>query len=204
VQLGMAARGIACCSKCGEIWLLGRQVTANELTLSVNGAKQVVSATAGDGLCCSCFANELKLTGPRLGCGMAQCGGRAPCCSMGKKSRACITPISYVRGQAGGPPSKVCRAVWAAEKSLSAADAAKTLHPIQQAWIDKQVPQCGYCQSGMMIAASGIARQEPQSVRCTNQGTLSRTSRRRRIFAAAAPTPPSSKPYKRAAKAMKA
>jgi len=38
-------------------------------------------------------------------------------------------------------------AVWAAEKSLSAADAANTLHPIQQAWIDEQVPQCGYCQS---------------------------------------------------------
>jgi len=52
-------------------------------------------------------------------------------------------------------------AVWAAEESLSAADAAKTLHPIQQAWIDEQVPQCGYCQSGMMIAAVELLAKNP-------------------------------------------
>jgi isoquinoline 1-oxidoreductase alpha subunit len=44
-------------------------------------------------------------------------------------------------------------AIWAEEKGLSAADTGKTLHPVQQAWIDEQVPQCGYCQNGMMIAA---------------------------------------------------
>ncbi len=131
---------------------------ANELTLSVNGAKQVVSATPETPLL-FVLRNELKLTGPRLGCGMAQCGA----CSVlldGEEVRACITPISYAVGKQvttiEGLP-----AVWAAEKSLSAADAANTLHPIQQAWIDEQVPQCGYCQSGMMIVAVQLLAKNP-------------------------------------------
>src|SRR5713226_9852345 len=112
---------------------------ASELTLSVNGTKQVVSAAPETPLL-FVLRNELKLTGPRLGCGMAQCGA----CSVlldGEEVGACITPISYAVGKQvttiEGLP-----AVWAAEKSLSTADAAKTLHPIQQAWIDEQVPQC--------------------------------------------------------------
>ncbi len=47
-------------------------------------------------------------------------------------------------------------ALWAARKGLSPSEAATTLHPVQQAWIDVQVPQCGYCQSGMMIAAADL------------------------------------------------
>src|SRR6202035_5302229 len=108
---------------------------ANELTLSVNGAKQIVSATPETPLI-FVLRNELKLSGPRLGCGMAQCGS----CSVlldGKEVRTCITPVSYAVGKQvttiEGLP-----AVWAAEKKLSPADAAKTLHPIQQAWIDAQ------------------------------------------------------------------
>ena len=134
------------------------KVKANELTLSVNGTKQVVSAAPETPLL-FVLRNELKLTGPRLGCGMAQCGA----CSVlldGEEVRACITPISYAVGKQvttiEGLP-----AVWAAEKSLSAADAAKTLHPIQQARIDEQVPQCGYCQSGMMIAAAELLPRTP-------------------------------------------
>jgi isoquinoline 1-oxidoreductase alpha subunit len=118
---------------------------ANELTLSVNGAKQVVSAAPETPLL-FVLRNELKLTGPRLGCGMAQCGA----CSVlldGEEVRACITPISYAVGKQvttiEGLP-----ALWAVEKSLSAGDdGASTLHPVQQAWIDEQVPQCGYCQA---------------------------------------------------------
>src|ERR1700676_3490725 len=131
---------------------------ANELTLSVNGAKQVVSATPETPLL-FVLRNELKLTGPRLGCWMAQCGAVFVLVD-GEEIRARITPISYAVGKQvttiEGLP-----AVWAAEKSLSAADAAKTLHPIQQAWIDEQVPQCGYCQSGMMIAAVELLAKNP-------------------------------------------
>ena len=131
---------------------------ASDLTLSVNGAKQVVSAAPETPLL-FVLRNDLKLSGPRLGCGIAQCGA----CSVlldGEEIRSCITPVSYAVGKQvttiEGLP-----AVWAAEKGLSAADAAKTLHPIQQAWIEEQVPQCGYCQSGMMISAMGLLAKNP-------------------------------------------
>ena len=123
---------------------------ASELTLTVNGAKRVVSAAPETPLL-FVLRNDLKLTGPRLGCGMAQCGA----CSVlidGEEIRSCVTPVSYAVGKRittiEGLP-----AVWVEQNHLSAADAAKTLHPVQQAWIDEQVPQCGYCQSGMMITA---------------------------------------------------
>jgi aerobic-type carbon monoxide dehydrogenase small subunit (CoxS/CutS family) len=131
---------------------------ANELTSTVNGAKRVVSAAPETPLI-FVLRNELKMSGPRLGCGMVQCGS----CSVlldGEQVRTCITPVSYAVGKQvttiEGLP-----AVWATEKKLSAADAAKTSHPVQQAWIDEQVPQCGYCQSGMMIAAVELLAKNP-------------------------------------------
>jgi isoquinoline 1-oxidoreductase alpha subunit len=131
---------------------------ASALTLSVNGTKQVVTAALETPLL-FVLRNDLKLTGPRLGCGMAQCGA----CSVlldGEEVRSCITPVSYAVGKRvttiEGLP-----AIWAEEKGLSPADAAKTLHPVQQAWIDEQVPQCGYCQSGMMIAAVELLAKNP-------------------------------------------
>jgi len=131
---------------------------ATELALSVNGAKQAVSTEPETPLL-FVLRNELKLTGPRLGCGIAQCGACAVLLD-GEEVRACITPVSYAVGKRvttiEGLP-----AVWAAEKHLSEADAAKTLHPVQQAWIDEQVPQCGYCQSGMMIAAVELLAKTP-------------------------------------------
>jgi len=130
----------------------------SELTLSVNGAKQIVSAPPDTPLL-YVLRNELKLTGPRLGCGMAQCGACAVLLD-GEEARACVTPLSYAVGKQittiEGLP-----AVWAEQKGLNAADAAKTLHPVQQAWIDEQVPQCGYCQSGMMIAAVQLLAKNP-------------------------------------------
>jgi isoquinoline 1-oxidoreductase alpha subunit len=51
--------------------------------------------------------------------------------------------------------------IWAAEKGLHPADAPNALHPVQQAWIDEQVPQCGYCQSGMMIVAVELLAKNP-------------------------------------------
>src|ERR1700687_4713206 len=128
------------------------------VTLSVNGAQHVVSASPDTPLL-FVLRNDLKLTGPRLGCGMAQCGACAVLLD-GEEARACVTPVSDAVGKQvttiEGLP-----AVWAAEKGLSAADAANTLHPIQQAWIDEQVPQCGYCQSGMMIAVVDLLAQDP-------------------------------------------
>jgi aerobic-type carbon monoxide dehydrogenase small subunit (CoxS/CutS family) len=129
---------------------------ATELTL--NGAKQTVSS-ARDTPLLVVLRNELNLTGPRLGCGMAQCGA----CSVlldGEEVRSCITPLSYAEGKRvttiEGLP-----ALWAEEKGLNPVDAAKTLHPVQQAWIDEQVPQCGYCQSGMIIVAVELLAKNP-------------------------------------------
>jgi aerobic-type carbon monoxide dehydrogenase small subunit (CoxS/CutS family) len=131
---------------------------AKELTLTVNGAKQVVSVSPDMPLL-FVLRNELKLTSPHMGCGMAQCGACAVLLD-GEEVRACITPVSYAVGKQvttiEGLP-----AVWAAKKGLSDAEAGKTLHPVQQAWIDEQVPQCGYCQSGMMIAAVQLLAQNP-------------------------------------------
>jgi len=130
----------------------------SELTLSVNGAKQVVSI-APDTPLLYVLRNELKLSGPRFGCGIAQCGA----CSVlvdGAEVRSCVAPVSSVVGKQvttiEGLPE-----VWATQKGLSATDAAKTLHPVQQAWIDEQVPQCGYCQSGMIIVAVELLSKNP-------------------------------------------
>jgi isoquinoline 1-oxidoreductase subunit alpha len=131
---------------------------ANEITISVNGAKQVVSVSPETPLL-FVLRNELKLTGPRMGCGMAQCGSCAVLLD-GEEIRTCVTPVSFAVGKEltsiEGLP-----AVWAKEKGLSKVEAGETLHPVQQAWIDEQVPQCGYCQSGMMIAAVQLLKETP-------------------------------------------
>ena len=128
------------------------------VTLTVNGRKESVTVDRDMPLL-FVLRNELKLTGPKMGCGMAQCGACAVLLD-GEEIRTCVTPVSYAAGKKivtiEGLPD-----VWAAQKGLSAGDAAKTLHPVQQAWIDEQVPQCGYCQSGMMIAAIDLLAKNP-------------------------------------------
>lgn len=131
---------------------------ASNLTLSVNGTKQTVTVDPDTPLL-FVLRNELKLTGPKMGCGMAQCGACAVLLN-GKEIRTCITPVSGVQGKQittiEGLP-----ALWAEQKGLSATEAEKTLHPVQQAWIDEQVPQCGYCQSGMMMVAVQLLAKIP-------------------------------------------
>jgi len=131
---------------------------SDPVTLTVNGRKETVTADPDTPLL-FVLRNELKLTGPKMGCGMAQCGACAALLE-GEEIRTCITPVSSAAGKKvttiEGLPE-----VWAAQKGLSAAEAAKTLHPVQQAWIDGQVPQCGYCQSGMMIAAVDLLAKNP-------------------------------------------
>jgi isoquinoline 1-oxidoreductase alpha subunit len=97
--------------------------------------------------------NELKLHGPRFGCGLAQCGA----CSVlldGKEIRSCVTPVAAVSGKAittlEGLP-----AMWSKSRGTTATRPA-ALHPLQQAWIDLQVPACGYCQNGMIIQAADL------------------------------------------------
>ena len=88
---------------------------------------------------------DLGLTGTKFGCGISACGA----CSVhvnGEITRSCSVPVSDVAG----------KSVTTIE-GLTAADG--TLHKVQQAWIDAQVPQCGYCQSGQIMAAVALIQK---------------------------------------------
>jgi aerobic-type carbon monoxide dehydrogenase small subunit (CoxS/CutS family) len=122
-------------------------------TLTVNGRPRIVNVAADTPLIYA-LTNELELSGPRLGCGIAQCGSCAVLAD-GREIRSCATLVSQV-GARKITTIEGLPALWAARKQRTPDQAARTLHPIQQAWIEVQVPQCGYCQSGMMIAAADL------------------------------------------------
>jgi isoquinoline 1-oxidoreductase subunit alpha len=89
---------------------------------------------------------QLGLTGSKFGCGVGMCGA----CTMqidGAATRTCILPISNVNG----------RHVTTIEGLSENLD-----HPVQKAWIDLDVPQCGYCQSGMIMAVTDLLNRNPQ------------------------------------------
>jgi isoquinoline 1-oxidoreductase alpha subunit len=119
-----------------------------KITIKVNGKDHAVTATPDTPLL-YVLRNDLGLRGPRFGCGLGQCGA----CSvlLGKNEiRACITPVAGVVGK-NVTTLEGLPAAWAQTKGLSGKAAETALHPMQQAWIDEQVPQCGYCQNGMII-----------------------------------------------------
>lgn len=92
--------------------------------------------------------DELNMTGTKFGCGIGQCGA----CTVhinGKAQRSCITPIAAVEGQA----------VTTIE-GLAASD--QELHPVQQAWLELDVPQCGYCQAGQIMATVDFLERYPR------------------------------------------
>ncbi|HXE12503.1 MAG TPA: (2Fe-2S)-binding protein [Bryobacteraceae bacterium] len=127
-------------------------------TILVNGVKREVQAP-NDTPLLYVLKNDLELTGPQFGCGLAQCGA----CSVllnGKEVRSCIIPLSAI-GDKEVVTLEGLSARWAKQKGLSAEQAAKTLHPVQQAWIDEQTPQCGFCQNGMMIKAAELLEHTP-------------------------------------------
>ena len=83
----------------------------------------------------------LGLTGTKYGCGVAACGA----CTVhidGQAQRSCVLPISAVQGKA--------------VRTIEALASGSKLHAVQQAWLDHQVPQCGYCQSGVLMAAAAL------------------------------------------------
>jgi aerobic-type carbon monoxide dehydrogenase small subunit (CoxS/CutS family) len=129
---------------------------AKRLKIRVNGRARTVSASPETPLL-YVLQNELRLQGPRFGCGLAQCGA----CSVlvdGKEIRSCVTPVAGVTGKEvttlEGLP-----AYYAKQKDL---DKAPELHPLQEAWIEEQVPHCGYCQSGMIITAAELLERTPR------------------------------------------
>jgi len=122
-------------------------------TINVNGARREVQAPDDTPLL-YVLRNDLELVGPQFGCGLAQCGACAVLVD-GKEVRSCVTPVASVAGQEittlEGLPAR-----WAKLKGLTAEQARNTLHPVQQAWIEEQTPQCGFCQNGMMIKATEL------------------------------------------------
>jgi len=127
-------------------------------TLKINGRLRTVRAP-GDTPLLYVLRNELDVMTPKFGCGLAQCGA----CSVlldGVEVRSCITPIAAV-GHKEVTTVEGLPARWARHRGLSAEDAARTLHPVQEAWIEEQVPQCGICQFGMMIKVTELLEHTP-------------------------------------------
>jgi len=129
---------------------------ASKLKIRVNERVTEVAA-APDTPLLYVLMGELQLQGPRFGCGLAQCGS----CSVlvnGEEIRSCVTPVSAVAGKSvttlEGLP-----AWYAKQQKLQRAPA---LHPVQQAFIDEQAVQCGYCFNGMIIQAAELLSKTPQ------------------------------------------
>jgi isoquinoline 1-oxidoreductase subunit alpha len=116
------------------------------ITLTVNGTLHELEVDPATPLLWV-IRESLGLTGTKFGCGIAQCGA----CTVhlnGAPVRACVLPVSAAAGSAVTTIEGI------------AADGA--LHPVQQAWIDVQVPQCGYCQSGQIMSAVALLRDTPE------------------------------------------
>ena len=113
------------------------------MTLDVNGKPLAVKA-APDTPLLWVLRDELQLTGTKYGCGMAQCGA---CTVMvdGQAVRSCVTPIEAV-----------------AAGKITTIEGLGGQHPLQQAWVKHDVPQCGYCQSGQIMSAVALLTQTPK------------------------------------------
>jgi aerobic-type carbon monoxide dehydrogenase small subunit (CoxS/CutS family) len=145
---------------------------ASKPKLRVNGVLREV-ASAPDTPLLYVLTDEIHLQGPRFGCGLAQCGS----CSVlldGNEIRSCVTPVSAANGKSVTTLEGLPR--WYAEQKKLAR--APELHPIQQAVIDEQAVQCGYCYNGMMIQAADLLSKTPRpserQIRAAMNGHLCR------------------------------
>lgn len=119
------------------------------------------------------LTDEMHLQGPRFGCGLAQCGS----CSVlldGKEIRSCVTPVSAVNGKSVTTLEGLPK--WYAEQKKLAK--VPELHPVQQAVIEEQAVQCGYCYNGMIVKAAELlsenSRPSDQEIRTAMNGHLCR------------------------------
>src|SRR5919201_1632905 len=115
------------------------------INLLVNGKRHTVDVDPSTPLL-YVLRNDLDLSGPRFGCGLGQCGA---CTVLIKNEavRSCIRPVSSVQG--------------AEITTLEGLARDGVLHPLQQAWIDEQVPQCGFCQNGQILTAKALLDRNP-------------------------------------------
>ena len=116
----------------------------SNVTLRVNGKTHTLDIDPSTPLL-YILRNDLDLQGPRFGCGLGQCGA----CTViidGAAVRSCVTSVSSVKGEI---------------TTLEGLAKDGKLHPVQQAWIDEQVPQCGFCQNGQILTAKVLLDKKP-------------------------------------------
>jgi len=131
------------------------------VTLKVNGGTHTVDVDASTPLL-YVLRNDIGVVGPHFGCGLGQCGA----CTVlinGAAVRSCVTPCSAVKGEI---------------TTLEGLAKNGALHPVQTAWIEEQVPQCGFCQNGQILNAKVLLDRHPNptdaEIRDGMNGTLCR------------------------------
>ncbi len=128
------------------------------VTLRVNGQAHTVDVDAATPLL-YVLRNDLDLRGPRFGCGLGQCGA----CTViidGAAVRSCVTPCSSVKGEI---------------TTLEGLAKNGSLDPVQRAWIDEQVPQCGFCQNGQIMTAKALLARTPNPTDAQIREGMART-----------------------------
>lgn len=143
-----------------------------DITLNINN-KDYTVAVDGNSMLVYVLRDDLGLTGTKFGCGMSECGA----CTVhlnGDPVRSCVTPVS--------------KAIGAKITTIEGLAAGGQLTPLQQAWIEHQVPQCGYCQSGQLMEATALLKKNPnpteQAIREAMNGHLCRCGTYNRIVKA--------------------
>jgi aerobic-type carbon monoxide dehydrogenase small subunit (CoxS/CutS family) len=130
----------------------------SNLTLNVNGKMHTLDVDPSTPLL-YILRNDVGLQGPRFGCGLGQCG----LCTViinGAAVRSCVTPASAVKGEI---------------TTLEGLAKNGKLHPLQQAWIDEQVPQCGFCQNGQIMTAKVLLDKNPKPTDAQIRDAMNRT-----------------------------
>lgn len=118
------------------------------MELDINGQRRTVSDDVVDPAMPLLWVlrDVLEMTGTKFGCGIAACGA----CTVrvdGEAVRSCVTPVSAVQGRA--------------VQTIEGLGTVEQRHVLQRAWVEHQVPQCGYCQSGMLMAAAALLGRNP-------------------------------------------
>src|ERR1700685_3448750 len=130
----------------------------SQIELKVNGRSHTVDIEPSTPLL-YVLRNDLGLLGPKFGCGLGQCGA----CTViinGTAVRSCILPVSSVKTEV---------------TTLEGLAPNGSLHPLQQAWIEEQVPQCGFCQNGQIMTAKAMLDKNPHPTDAQIREGMART-----------------------------
>lgn len=133
------------------------------MQLQINGQRYAIQSPPDTPLLWV-LRDELNLTGTKFGCGIAACGA----CTVlvgGQPLRSCVMPVSTL------DPNTPIQTI----EGLASADGKP--HPVQQAWMDVAVPQCGYCQSGMVLSAVALLQQNPKPAKADIEASVTNLCR---------------------------